>query len=241
VNRLVHNLISINGHNIQEVYDLLPQEILSTNWRNQIVNIEKELKFNPKKAALLFLRIAKNNIQMKSEFSIYRKLDREDTASLDIKEYPIKKVLLNVLHTFFADFSNNNIYVEVKDFFGKVKIDYETIQVVFYHLIENALKYARPNSNITIEFIQKKDDISVDFIMSSTHIYPNEREAIFQEGFSGKLAKIMEKNGDGIGMWRIRQIMELNNGMISVKCGDILEKYLGIDYSHNIFTLTFKK
>lgn len=79
---------------------------------------------------------------MKSEFSIYRKLDREDGGTL-IRQYPIRIVLLNVLHTFFSDFSNNNIYVNVEDYFGKVRIDYETIQVAIYHMIENATKYAK--------------------------------------------------------------------------------------------------
>lgn len=70
VNRLVHNLESINGHNIQEIYDLVPQDVLSKNWKEQINFIKDEISKDPDKAALMFLRIAKHNTHMKSEFSI---------------------------------------------------------------------------------------------------------------------------------------------------------------------------
>lgn len=240
VNRLVHNLTSINAHNIQEIYDLVPQEILSLNWVNQLNYIEKEIKKNPKKAAMMYLRIAKHNIHMKSEFSIYRKLDREDSASLEFRNYPIRNVLLNVLHTFFADFTNNDIYVRVADFTGKVKIDYETIQVAIYHLIENASKYARHSSTISITFEELKSETKVRFARISAYIQPSEREMIFNEGYSGEIAKRMQKHGDGIGMWRIRQMMELNQGSCTVICGDEKQEISGFDYSTNTFILTFK-
>ncbi|MBS1682699.1 MAG: HAMP domain-containing histidine kinase [Bacteroidetes bacterium] len=241
VNRLVHNLSSINAHNIQEIYDLVPQSVLSSNWKKQVDYIEKEVKSHPKKAAMMFLRLAKHSIHMKSEFSIYRKLEREETVGLDFKSYPIRNVLLNVLHTFFVDFSNNGIYVEVEDYYGKVLIDYETIQVAIYHLIENASKYARRDSTVYIKFQESESDIKVIFNMVSAHIEPSEKDQIFWEGFSGSSAKKMMKNGDGIGMWRIKQMMELNKGSCSVVCGSKSETLNGFDFSENSFTLRFRK
>jgi light-regulated signal transduction histidine kinase (bacteriophytochrome) len=241
VNRLVHNLTSINAHNIQEIYDMVPQHVLTSHWKNQLDFIEKEIKEKSRTAAMTFLRIAKNNIHMKSEFSIYRKLDRKDSSNLEFHNYPIRNVLLNVLHTFFTDFSNNGIYVNVQEFLGKVKIDYETIQVAIYHLIENAAKYTKPNSKIVIDFQETKNDISVRFFMTSLHIKAHERLLIFNEGYSGELSKVAQKNGDGIGMWRIKQMMELNGGSCSVECGETIEKVMGFDFAENIFILKFKK
>jgi hypothetical protein len=39
--------------------------------------------------------------------------------------------------------TSKNIYVEVGEYFNKAIVDYETIQIAFYHLIENALKYSK--------------------------------------------------------------------------------------------------
>ncbi len=241
VNRLVHNLSSINAHNIQEIYDLVPQSVLSSNWKKQTDYIKKEIKSNPDKAAMVFLRLAKHSIHMKSEFSIYRKLDREDSVSLDFKNYPIRNVLLNVLHTFFADFTNNGIYVEVDEYFKEINIDYETIQVAIYHLIENASKYTKPNSTVHIKFEDSKANLQVIFDMVSVHINPSEKDQVYNEGFSGSNAKKMMKNGDGIGMWRIKQMMELNKGSCSVICGEIKENLMGFDFSDNRFILKFRK
>jgi light-regulated signal transduction histidine kinase (bacteriophytochrome) len=241
VNRLVHNLTSINAYNIQEIYDLIPQSVLASNWKDQLIFIEKEVVKKPKETAMMFLRIAKNNIHMKSEFSIYKKLDRENKTPLEFHSFSIKNILLNVLHTFFADFSDKNIYVEVGEYFNKAIVDYETIQIAFYHLIENALKYSKPNSKINIDFEDRPTEFLINFKMTSTFVKPSERELIFNEGFSGEIAKKINKSGDGIGMWRIKQMLELNSGKIEVVFGDEIEKVMGVSFSTNIFILTFNK
>jgi hypothetical protein len=241
VNRLVHNLTSINAHNIQEIYDLVPQEILSTNWKTQTEFIKKEITRHPDKAAMMFLRIAKHNIHMKSEFSIYRKLDRTDKVSLDIKSWAIRNVLLNVLHTFFSDFTSNRIYVQVEDNYSKIPFDYETIQVALYHLIENASKYTKPNSTINIKFSENDKYLLMSMEMISLYIDPSERIKIYSEGHSGKIAKSIGKSGDGIGMWRIKQMIELNGGVIDIICGDKIQLLNKVEYANNIFNLKFKK
>jgi K+-sensing histidine kinase KdpD len=240
VNRLVHNLTSINAHNIQELYDLVPQDLLSTNYKTQLDFLQREIKRDPKKAALMFIRIAKHNIHMKSEFSIYNKMDRND-AVLDLSSHPIKRVILNILHTFFVDFTKNTIYVSVADYSGKVKIDYESIQVALYHLIENASKYTMPNSNIEISFSEIGQQVNVSFKMRSLHISPDEKDKIFDEGYSGKAACNCQLNGDGIGMWQINQMVKLNNGKVTIKCGQEILKINDVPYAHNEIILTLDK
>lgn len=241
VNRLVHNLTSINAHNIQEIYNLIPQELLSSNWRNQIEHIQKELVNDKHKASMMFLRIAKHNIHMKSEFSIYRKLDRDDKADLVFTAYPFRVVLLNVLHTFFGDFTSKNIYVQVSDYYGKIYIDYETIQVALYHLLENSAKYSKPDTNILIEFKESDKTVVMSIEMTSLHIPENERERILLEGVSGLTAKKIGKQGDGIGMWRIKQMIDLNDGKFEINCGDEIENFRGIPFSKNIFNIELNK
>ncbi|WP_457289631.1 sensor histidine kinase [Pedobacter sp. UYP24] len=240
VNRLVHNLTSINAHNIQEIYNLVPQDLLTSDYQKQLDFIQSELRKNTKKAAIMFLRIAKHNIHMKSEFSIYKKLDRED-AVMEFRNHPVQKVLMNVLHTFFTDFTNKGIYVKVGEFFGKVLIDYESIQVALYHLIENASKYTMPDSSIEILFQEKGMFIDVRFKMKSLYIGVEETDKIFTEGFSGKTAKESKLNGDGIGMWQINQMMKLNNGSIRVIAGEEITKIDDFVYSNNEFILRFQK
>lgn len=241
VNRLVHNLTSINAHNIQEIYDLVPQEILAQNWRRQLDFIKEEIKKDMDKAALMFLRIAKHNTHMRSEFSIYRKIERDDNIELDKKEHNLRNVLLNTLHTFFSDFSKRDVYVEVDDFYFKVDFDYETIQVALYHLIENAAKYTLYNTRVLITAYETDDWINLKFEMTSTHVKEEERSEIMKEGISGEMARKMQKQGDGIGMWRINQMLKINDCEFEAIFGDVSETKMGFDFSKNVFIMKFLK
>tara|TARA_R100000687_G_scaffold79828_1_gene74483 strand:- start:363 stop:902 length:540 start_codon:yes stop_codon:yes gene_type:complete len=178
---------------------------------------------------------------MRSEFSIYRKIERDDNIELDKKEHNLRNVLLNTLHTFFSDFSKRNIYVEVNDFYFKVKFDYETIQVAFYHLIENASKYTLPNTKISINASEEEETINLKFQMISANVSPDEESAIMKEGVSGEMAKKMSLQGDGIGMWRINQMIEINDGTFECSFGPIKEKKMGLSFSDNSFILKFIK
>lgn len=241
VNRLVHNLTSINAHNIQEIYDLVPQDILAQNWKTQLNYIKEEIIKDPNKAALMFLRIAKHNTHMKSEFSIYKKIEKAENSQLEIRQHKLRNVLLNTLHTFFSDFTERDVYVEVTDFYYQLYFDYETIQVALYHLLENASKYTFPKSKVMVTADEDLEFIILQFDMTSAYVDNEEKFEIMKEGVSGKMAKKMGSNGDGIGMWRINQMMEVNNGKFEIDFGPIKTTKLGFDFADNTFRLKFKK
>ncbi|WP_240612579.1 histidine kinase [Brumimicrobium salinarum] len=241
VNRLVHNLTSINAHNIQEIYDLVPQDVLAQNWKSQLKYIKEEITKDPDKAALMFLRIAKHNTHMKSEFSIYKKIEKDEQSQLEKRQHKLRNVLLNTLHTFFSDFSKRDVYVEVTDFFFQLRFDYETIQVAFYHLLENAAKYTFPKSKVTVSANENGEFVSLIFEMTSAYVSPEEKEEIMKEGVSGIMARKMNANGDGIGMWRINQMMEINDGKFHADFGPIKTSKMGFDFADNRFELKFKK
>ena len=241
VNRLVHNLTSINAHSIQEIYDLVPQDILAQNWKAQLNFIKEEILKNPEKAALMFLRIAKHNAHMKSEFSIYKKIERDENSQLEIRQHKLRNVLLNTLHTFFSDFTKRDVYVEVTDFFYQLMFDYETIQVAIYHLIENISKYTFPKSKVIISADEDSEYVILQFNMISAYVSPAEKSEVMKEGVSGIMAKKMGAQGDGIGMWRINQMMEINNGKFEVNFGPIKTTKMGFEFADNTFRLKFIK
>ena len=240
VNRLVHNLTSINAHNIQEIYDLVPQSILTSDVNKQLDKIKKEIVANPQNAALMFLRIAKHNIHMKSEFSIYKKLERAE-PTLDKRKHSIHKVLMNVLHTFFVDFSDKDVYVEVGECRSNIVCDYEVVQVAFYHIIENSAKYVQPKSKIEIEFKDSEKFVEVSIKMHSLYIQEDEMGKIFDEGYSGVEAKRSQKAGEGIGLWRVKQMLELNCSTIEIKAGKDFEKIMGFRFSNNEIIIKLMK
>lgn len=240
VNRVIHNLKSINAHAIQELYMLVPQNQLLKNVKENPTIVENIIKGKPKLAAITFFRMAKYNLSIKAEFSIYEKLLLGDVR-LNIQEHNIRDVVMIVLYMFFGDFNSKDVYVEVEDFFEKISFDFESFQIAIYHIIENAAKYIAPKTNAKISFKLEKSDAFVIFEMKSLYIQPGEEIEIFNEGYSGEIAKKNELAGKGIGMYRAKRLIELNNGTIAVEPGEFPHRIKGVDYADNKFIISLPR
>lgn len=239
--RLLHNVTTLNAHNIQELYALVPQETLTQNLNTQLSIIEQEIYNDPSEAAKTFLRIAKNNAALKTEFSVFKKLF-EIEPNLQIKKHLIHKVLFNLLHIFFQDFTDLGVRIKIADTQAQVSVDYESIQVALYHFFDNAVKYCAPRENIIITFESSDYSFFVKVDMISLEIEPDEVNLIFEEGYCGKNAKILKKNGNGIGLNFVNRILKLNNAELKLKANinPRRNKYFqGLRYTNNVFELHF--
>lgn len=239
--RLIHNLTSLNAHNIQEFYSLVPQENVSKKMGKQVSYVRQIVEKEPKETALALLKMAKNNAAMKVEFSVFKKLFAPD-PDLRATNHNVHKVLMNIFYLFFADFTDKDVKVIVGDGDNNkytAYFDYESIHVALYHMIENAAKYIKQNTTLSVGIINKADCLDIVLDMTSTLIKPEETEIIFEEGFSGKLAHQTGKSGDGIGLSRAKKILELNGGSLSVDPHfDTAEVVMGVTFQRNIFIMT---
>lgn len=240
--RILHNLKSLNAHTIQELYYLVPQEYISSNIKEQIDAIKDAIADDLDQSARTFIRIAKHHSHMKAEFTIQDKLAGNEPI-LQISPHVIRKVLMNVLHTFFIDFEEQDVQVTVNTNYTSVNVDYESIHVAFYHLILNASKYIRPSSTFKIFFSENDRILTVEFLMESMYIRPDEVSMIFEEGYSGVNPKKAKLSGEGIGMGRIKSLIALNKADFSVIPGrkPNYTDRSGIEYSSNVFRIDFKK
>lgn len=102
--------------------------------------VEEAIKADTYETARTFLRLAKLTISTKAEFSVYEKLMKDDPP-LSLGIHTIRDVVMIVLYMFFGDFTRKDIYVDVANSFEMARFDFESIQVAFYHIIENGVKY----------------------------------------------------------------------------------------------------
>ena len=215
VRRLIHNLTSLNAHTIQEMYNIVPQDELTKGWKEQLKIIEKFLQKNPKESSMAFLRVIKNIFAMKTEFSVFKILidGRHDVKK---KPHNIRKVILNVYHTFFQDFNDKDLQLRIENDNTRLAIDYESFRVALYHILQNATKYCLNDSSIIIKFIEKKDSFNIVIEMTIFLIEPAEIKKIFDENYSGYYAKKSGLDGAGIGMGTAKKLLELNNADLIV-------------------------
>ncbi|ENM3835769.1 sensor histidine kinase [Vibrio cholerae] len=240
--RLIHNLTSINAHNIQEIYSEFPQDLISGSGKKNIAQISSIITTKPKKISEMILRLAKNNVAMKAEFSVFKRLYDRNTK-IDMNLHNVHRVLMNIMYTFFPDFSDKQVYVNVHDSKAQAYLDYDTVHVALYHLLDNAAKYTENNSNFDITIEQHDDRVNVVFSMQSIVIEDDELELIFQEGYSGVNAHVLYKSGHGIGMARIKEVLNLNDATIKLeRVGPVRNESsngICLKYQNNIFTLSF--
>ncbi|WP_296284487.1 ATP-binding protein [Pseudomonas sp.] len=235
--RLIHNLTSLNAHNIQEVYSLIPQDVISRRTGTHVDFVEKIVKEEPRDTALALLRIAKHNAAMKAEFSVFKKLFTS-TPSLDPRYHNTHKVLMNIFYLFFPDFTEKEVRVEIGESSHTAFFDYESIHVALYHIIENATKYIKQKSDLKVNIHDSGAYTTVEMDMISIKISEKEKLAIFEEGVSGEIPKKLSKSGDGVGLNRVKKIIELNNGHIElITHPSTSEQILGIPYQRNVFCL----
>nr|WP_315141185.1 hypothetical protein [uncultured Flavobacterium sp.] len=241
--RLIHNITSFNGHNIQELYLVVPEEKLSKDYRKVKETIKSYLSKDPDAVADAFLRIAKNSIAMKAEFTVFKKLDG-GSATLQKQQHYIRKVVLTVLHVFYQDFKELDVHVLVEDNEKLLKFDFETIRVALYHIIDNTAKYILPNTQLKIRFSEniENNNFSLIIEMISMEIKPSELDDVLREGFSGVYAKQSGKNGDGLGLYIVNRILNLNDAKLIVHINQyplLTKKIEGINYVRNTFEIIF--
>ena len=238
--QIVHNLKTLNAQSIQTQYKFIPQQVLSDNYERIFEYILEEVKSNPKDATIALLRLVKNNAHMKTEFSTHEKLSM-DNPILSFQEHNIRSVILNVYHSFEIDFRDNNNVFRISDNNAKVFIDYDTIRVALYHIFSNAVKYMQNATPLRVDIDFIDNCVSVIFRMRSLSINEDEKNKIFEDGYSGINTKSKNKNGKGLGMGLIKKALSLNKAYLEILCGNNVIKYKGEIYSDNEFRIIFSK
>lgn len=189
--RLKHNLVTYNSHILQELYQLVPQEeLLALDGKKQLKAIQQALLKNPNRTSQSFLRVLKNAILEKAEFDVFDKLYKTDPG-LSFYVHPVHKIILMTLNSFWLDFLELEIEVDIQSTNKKLLLDYNSFSVALGHIFDNATKYALPKTKISVWFYENviEDHFDINIDMISLKVDNCDKEKIFQEGFSAKYAQ----------------------------------------------------
>lgn len=99
--------------------------------------------------------------------------------------------------------------------FPPVMGDRDLLGLVFYNLIENALKFTSPEESVEVRALEDGRAIAVEVADSGQGIPVEELERIFEELYRGSNARAAE--GSGLGLALVRRIVALHDGQVSVR------------------------
>lgn len=155
----------------------------------------------------------------------------ENKTEVDLKNHPLKSMLLNIYAPFQDGFKNKQIRVifDRVDEGLKITVDYKIFSLIMHHFFDNALKYSKIDDEIN--FIYSSDNL---LVVNMHSLKIEKQDNIFEAGVSGKNADSLA--GNGIGMHVIKKGLEIMNMSIEIKDNGKLEKHQ--NFNKNCFVIS---
>jgi signal transduction histidine kinase len=112
------------------------------------------------------------------------------------------------------------------------KLDmYPVFDIVPFLLVENAVKYAPRNSDITIHVSEHPREIEVTVESLGPMVPADEISKLFEKGYRGKEATKLNEKGSGFGLHFARFASQINDVTISLTSGSEVCSFNGVKYS----------
>jgi len=94
--------------------------------------------------------------------------------------------------------------------------DYQLIKEIFLNLIQNAIQYSNPQSQVQITVIEQDDFIKVRIRDQGVGIPSDELPFLFNKFYRGKNSSFNQQ-GSGLGLYLVKYFIELHNGKIHIE------------------------
>lgn len=237
----VHNVISINSYSIQNLFALLPQNLLSDNINKQKDIIKEIIKVQPNVTVETLLKQIKYSMATKVEFSVFQHIV-QNSSIFHKQSHNIRIVVLSILQIFIEDFDQKRIEVSLSASDKMLDIDYDSIFVSLYYIFDNAIKYCCPSTKFKIIFSEESNSFDIIFKMVSIKIIDSEIDLLTDRGYRSNSARELNDKGLGIGMFRIVKTLRLNKAELRIIPRSFIytKTVKNIDYEGNEFRIVFR-
>ena len=221
--------------------DETPQKIAEKLKSEFVSNVSHELK-TPLTAIMGFIETingpAKNDVEQKEKFLKIIQVEAErmqrlvnDTLSLtrvEESEYqtPNERVSLWYCANSACDSvqtlaDKKNIKISFQKEYQKdeffIKGNADQITEVFENLLDNAITYSKNDTNITIAFSEKEENIEFKIIDQGHGIPEDDIVRVSERFFRSKAANMYKKNSSGLGLAIVKHIINRHAGSLLIE------------------------
>ena len=151
--------------------------------------------------------------------------------NVNISNIPINTVIENSILLVKND-AHKEIINNLEDCNIEVLADNDRIEQVFVNLIENAIKYSKENSPITLDY-EIREDMLVVSVQNDYDVIPREKlKTLFDKFTRVDDSTTRTTRGTGLGLFIVKGLVEAMNGEIRLysneKCGFCVKVFLHI-------------
>jgi signal transduction histidine kinase len=138
-----------------------------------------------------------------------------ETDTLSIEDFDINQMLKQIIIGLKAQFANKNITLElVPSEKLMVHTDKDKLSQSIYNILTNAYKYTNESGDVRVSFIHLDDRVMIKIQDTGIGIAANEIDRIFNAYY--RSSKAIHLEGDGIGLYIVKDNIEKIGGNISV-------------------------
>ena len=160
-------------------------------------------------------------------------LDISRTASVasDPKrriDFDLTELVLQTLLSFESRATGKNLDVDPQLPENRLMVhaDKDGITQVIYNLLDNAVKFARPGSCITVRLYKEDQKAYVSVKDEGETIPPDDLPYIFDRFHKSDRSRSMDKEGVGLGLYLVKTIINSHDEDIAVKSADGVTEFV---------------
>ena len=152
---------------------------------------------------------------------------------LNPESFNLTDQIISIFISFEQKITDKNISIKGLEYLSNVFIEADTdmIKQVFYNLIDNAVKFTQPGGEIAVSMSIKENDVIFYIRNTGKGIKNEDIDHIFERFYKGDKSRSLDAKSAGLGLFIVKNIVELHNGEISV---------CNIDDKYTQFTVKLK-
>lgn len=195
-------------HDIRTAVSLVYRnaEVIVANFRGDSMEEKIEQASPDMKCLLKSVQLLKSRLEMTSI------ANNPISASFGRKrQTPIYKMFHRMVRLFEEEANQKLVSIRMRGSSFSTALLYDSFESVPLVLLDNAVKYAFPNTEITVTVEDRSSAISVSVSSIGQIVPPEEAPLIFEKSYRAEGAKRFTSSGSGLGLF-IAQTVALANG-----------------------------
>lgn len=207
VDRMKSEFISLASHQLKT-------PITRIKWASEELLGDSDLKLNEVQKTYL-KNIKSSSVEIIDLINALLDIARLEAGKIVIeKKNTDIKIIVDQSLEEFMDQSNQKLTTEIKLTNTKISADERLLCEVYKNLISNAIKYSHEKGEIRVT-VEEKDGMILSTISDTGIGIPEEEKSkIFEKFFRTSNAQEKEKDGSGLGLYFIKQVIEKMGGEI---------------------------
>ena len=143
---------------------------------------------------------------------------QQPSSSRPFTTLDVSKMARNILDGYVKEAQGRNIAIsaDIEDGLS-IKAVAREIELIFRHLISNAIRYNKDNGSITLTIKKEDSHIAVKMTDTGIGLSAEEQARLFGEFVRIKNSKTQDIRGTGLGLAIVKKLVELYQGTVSVE------------------------